>query len=184
MKKKKEKRPALLRELWRANAPISATWRFFLESSWRDWGLLWLISLETGKPASVEKDPVRTRSMLYELSWSSPLNGIRSCMSTLLIMKKLLTAWKERVFGRLWGIMRFLRNLSPSLATLMEAWHTCLVSAGFEILPGVRQGRRVFYHHSCFFLKDYSEREKRNPVDTVDTIGRPQLCWWLSSPFA
>ena len=73
------------------------------------------------------------------------------------------------------------RNLSPSFAAPMKAWHACLVSAGFKILTGVRQGCRVFYHHSCFFWlltdynKDYREREKRNPVDS----GRPQLC----SPF-
>ena len=44
----------------------------------------------------------------------------------------------------------------------------------------------VFYHHSCSYWsfagykKDNGKQEKRNPVDIVDTIARPLLCWWLN----
>ena len=55
--------------------------------------------LETTKPVSIEKDPVRTRSLLYELPQSSPLHGILPCMPTLWILKKLSTAWTERLLG-------------------------------------------------------------------------------------
>jgi len=44
--------------------------------------------------ASIEKDPARTRSLLYELPQSSPLNGMLPCMPTVWMLKRLSTAWK------------------------------------------------------------------------------------------
>ena len=46
-----------------------------------------------------------------------PSNGILRSTSTLWITKKLSTAWTESLFGSLWGIMRFLRNLSSWFPT-------------------------------------------------------------------
>jgi len=147
-----------------------------------------MIRLETTKPAFIEKDPARIRSLLSTnyrraVYWMEffPVCHLYGC-------------WKDfRQLGSLWGITRFLRNLSSWFTTPARAWHAksyMLARSTLALSFLLESGRNVFYDHFCSFWlltdykKDYSQREKRNPVDTVDTIAWPQLCWWLGSPLA
>ena len=91
--------------------------------------------------------------------------------------EKALDSLDRETFGSLWGITRFLRNLSPWFTTPMRAWHakSCMLAWSPLALSFLLEpGRDLFYHRFCFFwlLTGLYERlqrtRERNPVD----------CWY------
>ena len=88
----------------------------------------WICSSNKNKQVLEREEDVQTRSSLCATSLNSALNGRDSCTSTMWILRRLLIAFTENVYGAYSEHMEFYSRSSlssrASITTLSVEWKT------------------------------------------------------------